>query len=288
MRHRILSLFLIVFIVFAMTLTAFAQGFDAGETGSVSVTLTEQSEKLPIVGAELSIYQVAEVEVGDTLRFRYTKEFESCGIALEDPSLTAKLEGIIGTYIPSHTGRTDASGAVKFTDLPLGLYFVRQTGTVKGFAPCTPFLVTLPVKTSAGYEYQVNASPKTDVVRLTSITIQKVWNTDETVRVHASVTVNLLRNNAVIETAVLNEKNNWRVTYHDLPQSDGYEIEEVNVPEGFTATYAQHGTVFTVTNTASLPQTGQLLWPVLVLAVAGLLLLALGGVLLRNKRDADA
>ncbi|MBQ5675169.1 MAG: hypothetical protein IIV45_08850, partial [Lachnospiraceae bacterium] len=28
-------------------------------------------------------------------------------------------------------------------ELPLGLYFIKQTGAVEGFAPCTPFLVTV-------------------------------------------------------------------------------------------------------------------------------------------------
>ena len=63
---------------------------------------------------------------------------------------------------------------------------------------------------------------------------------------------------------------------------DGYSVKEVNVPKGFTATYAQKGYTFTVTNTASLAQTGQLLWPIPVLAVAGLFFLLTGAAILRK------
>ena len=73
--------------------------------------------------------------------------------------------------------------------------------------------------------------------------------------------------------------------YTDLPESDGYSIVEVNVPKGFTATYTQNGYVFTVTNTAALIQTGQLVWPIPVLAMAGLCLIAVGTMVLRRTRD---
>jgi hypothetical protein len=88
----------------------------------------------------------------------------------------------------------------------------------------------------------------------------------------------------VVETATLHAENNWQVTYTGMPESDGYSIKEINVPKGFTATYTKAGYVFTVTNTAALIQTGQLIWPIPVLAVSGMLLIAVGIMLLRKKR----
>ena len=73
-----------------------------------------------------------------------------------------------------------------------------------------------------------------------------------------------------------------------MPESDAYSIIEVDVPKGFTATYSQSGYVFTVTNTASLAQTGQLIWPIPVLAMAGLCLIAVGIVVLRKTRNNNA
>ena len=136
--------------------------------------------------------------------------------------------------------------------------------------------------------YDVNTSPKTDVARLTAITIKKVWNTDASTKAADSVTVQLLRDGVVVETATLSDQNNWQVTYTDMPESDAYSIVEVNVPKGFTATYSQSGYVFTVTNTASLAQTGQMIWPIPVLAMAGLCLITVGTIVLRKTRNKNA
>ena len=134
----------------------------------------------------------------------------------------------------------------------------------------------------------VVAYPKTEVARLTSITIKKVWNTDKSTKAADSITVQLLKNENVVKTATLNAQNNWQVTYDDMPESDAYSIKEVNVPKGFTATYKQNGYVFTVTNTSTLIQTGQLIWPISVLAMSGMLLIAIGILLLQKKRKSNA
>ena len=172
--------------------------------------------------------------------------------------------------------------------MPLGLYFVKQINTVNGYAPCTSFLVTVPNSDVNGYTYDVNASPKTDIERLADITIKKVWNTDASTKAADSVTVQLLRDRVIIETAVLSDQNNWQVIYSNMPESDVYSIVEVNVPKGFTATYSKSGYVFTVTNTASLAQTGQLIWPIPVLAMIGLCLIAVGTIALRKTRNKNA
>lgn len=64
----------------------------------------------------------------------------------------------------------------------------------------------------------------------------------------------------------------------------GYIVEY----KGFTATYQQNEYVFTVTNTATLIQTGQLIWPIPVLALIGVLLIAAGWILLQKPRAEDA
>ena len=102
------------------------------------------------------------------------------------------------------------------------------------------------------------------------------------------MTVQLLKDGVMVETATLNAQNNWQVTYSDMPESDAYSIVEVNVPKGFTATYSNKGYVFTVTNTASLAQTGQLIWPIPVLALAGLCLITIGAIVLRKPRNRNA
>ena len=291
MRRKVLTLCVTVLMILTCSLTVFAQDFDPGKTGSVSVTLTEQYDKDPIVGAELSVYYVAtaHMNTNGNLSYVYTDAFENSGIDIDDPSLAIKLDAFVLEHnVSSIKITTDENGTATCKDLSLGLYFIRQSGAVEGFAPCTPFMVTVPGKNAEGYVYDVNASPKTEVARLTSITIKKVWNTDASTQAAEHVTVQLLRNGNVVKTATLNAQNNWQVTYTDMPESDAYSIKEVDVPKGFTATYQQKVYVFTVTNTSTLIQTGQLMWPIPVLAVSGMLLIAVGITLLKKKRKTNA
>ena len=287
MHRKMITLCVAVLLILTCSFTVFAQDFDPTKTGSVSVTLTEQYTKTPIAGAQLSVYYIATVGINTeaNLNYIFTEEFAALGIAIDDPELAAKLDAYLSeNEAPAIRLRTDENGNASCEALPLGLYFIRQTNTVEGFAPCTPFLVTVPMKNDNGYVYAVNASPKTEVAKLTSITIKKVWNTNASAKATDSVTVQLLRNGKVVETATLSEDNNWQVIYTNMPESDAYSIQEVNVPKGFTATYKQKAYVFTVTNTSTLIQTGQLVWPIPVLAISGMLFIAAGIMLLQKKR----
>ena len=288
---RKLFAFCLAILLLGCSVTAFAEQWDDTRTGTISVTLLDQYGKEPLEGAELAVYYVAAVSRNQAgkLTYTYTRNFENCGIELYDPDLAVKLDAYLSENpVTAIKNITDEEGKVTFSNLKLGLYFVRQTGAVEGFAPCTSFLVTVPNQTEDGYVYEVNASPKTQVVKLTTITIKKVWNTDASTKAADSVTVQLLKAGTVVKTAVLNAQNNWQVSFPDMPESDAYSIKEINIPKGFTATYNQKGYEFTVTNTASLAQTGQLIWPIPVLAGAGVLLLVAGFVLLQKKREVNA
>lgn len=291
MSRKIIAFCVTTLLLFALSYTVFAEEFAPQKTGSISVTLIEQKQNEPIVGAELSVYYVATVlfDADGNLIYEYTKDFKQFDTALNDTSLAAKLDAFVSLHsVPSTKMITNSEGTAFCNELPLGLYFVKQTGAVEDFAPCTPFLVTVPNENDGEYVYEVNASPKTEVVRLTSITIKKVWNTDKASEAAESVTVQLLRNGNVVKTATLNEQNNWQVVYADMPESDAYSIKEIDVPKGFNVTYKQSGYVFTAINTSTLIQTGQILWPIPILAFFGILLIAIGIALLQKKRSKDA
>ena len=291
MKRKILAFCIALLLILNCTVTAFAEEPDLLKTGSICVTLTEQYEKTPIVGAELSVYFIAAagINTDGNLNYVLNEDFAGLGFAVDDPELVSKLDAyLLDNEMPAIHLITDENGTASCENLPLGLYFIHQTNSVEDYAPCTPFLVTLPALTDDGYVYDVNAAPKTEVAKLTDITIKKVWNTDAYNKATDSVTINLLRGGQVVQTAVLNESNNWQVTYTDLPESDSYTVEEVDVPKGFTATYKQRGYVFTVTNTSTLIQTGQLIWPIPVLSFLGILLIGAGAMLLLKKRNRNA
>ena len=291
MSRKIIIFCLTILLISTCSYTVFAEEYNPNLTGSISVTLTDKKQSEAIVGAELSLYYVETVIMDENgnLIYDYTNDFKQLDCAIDDAELATKLDLFVSQHsIPSVKTTTNINGTAMCTELPLGLYFIKQTGAVEGFAPCTPFLVTVPNEKDGKYLYEVNASPKTEVTRITSITIKKVWNTDKSTEAADSVTVQLLKNGNVVKTATLNAQNNWQVTYTDMPESDAYSIKEVNVPKGFTATYMQNDYVFTVTNTSTLIQTGQLMWPIPVLAISGMLLIAVGIILLQKKRKTNA
>lgn len=290
MRNKLFSLCLAVWLLLTMPVTAFAQQFNANRVGSISITLADQNEKKPVANAEIAIYYVAVAENENGRPFyTYTEDFETCGFALNDPKLAVRLATFVEEHpVPAKKFVTDAHGRVTVTALPLGLYLVKQTEPAANGVICMPFLVTVPNELDGGYDYDVDARPKANVVETTDITVRKVWNADETVKIADSVTVSLMCDGAVVKTATLSEENGWEVIFYDMPCSDAYSVVEDYVPEGFTATYAQNGYEFTVTNSAALPQTGQVIWPIPLLAVAGVFLLAVGGAFLRRSREHDA
>lgn len=289
--HRKIVLFVLSLALFIICpITAYAAEFDGNRNGSITVTLLDQYGKEPIEGAVFDVCYIASVGINTDgkLNYIYAQNYKDCGIELDDPELDAKLSDFVeGKNLAFTHITTDKDGVASCGNIPLGLYLVKQVSGPEGYSICSPFVVTVPMQNEAEFVYDVNASPKTDTVKLVDISIKKVWNAGKAV-VPFSVSVQLLRNGKVVETATLNKSNNWQVTYTDMPQSDAYEIKEVNVPKGFAATYSQKNYVFTVTNTSALAQTGQLIWPIPVLAAVGMLLLVMGFLLLRRPGENDA
>lgn len=291
MRNKLLSLCMVMLLLAVLPLTAFAHEFDPGEKGSISVSLVSRNGNATMVGAELSIFHIASVECSNdgNLLYNFTDEFENSGFQLDDVDLVDQLDSYVTEHsIDCRKIVTDSRGYAVCENLPLGLYFVKQTGAVEGYANCTSFLVAVPVETDDGYAYNVDASPKVDVNRMVSITIEKRWNVDKATQISDEVTVQLLRNQKVIKTVTLNDGNDWKVIYVDMPESDAYSIKEINVPKGFVATYSENGYHFVVTNTSSLIQTGQIVWPIPVFALVGMAFLMLGFVILRKPGKKNA
>ncbi len=105
------------------------------------------------------------------------------------------------------------------------------------------------------------------------------------------VQVTLLRDGTAFDTQTLSEANGWRHTWDGLPRCDEngreytWSIQETHVP-GYVSDIRESGGIFTLTNTPEqprLPQTGMLWWPVPLLAIGGLTLLAVG--MLNRKKD---
>ena len=127
--------------------------------------------------------------------------------------------------------------------------------------------------------------PKPEETNKTYLAVDKIWAGGKN---HpSSVTIELRDGDTVVDTVTLGDWNNWHYSWHDLDASAkrDWNVVEVNVPDGYTASYSFNGTTFTVRNTEKLIQTGQLNWPVPVMAVLGLALLCVGIAMLRRKKE---
>lgn len=126
---------------------------------------------------------------------------------------------------------------------------------------------------------QRNYPPKT-------LTVYKEWaGTSD--NMPSTVTVILLQDGTEVDRVKLGTSNNWKYKWTDLYGNSEWTVQEV-VPNGFINSIwtTQNGDDITVviTNTAALIQTGQLNWPVPVMAVLGLLLMIAGFVLVKKGR----
>ncbi len=297
---------LLVFLlgISGMTMTALASGkIDLGRQGSLSVYFGENG--IGFSDVAFSIYRVAGISEEGT--YTLTGDFAQYPVRLEnlDSSGWRALAQTLDAYVardgivPITTRKTEQNGRFQLTGISVGLYLVTGEQYVDGSIVYTPepILVSMPgLDADDEWDYSVEASCKFDqedtADSSVSRKVQKVWKDDgnETKRPE-EIMVQLLENGNVVDTVVLNQKNNWEYVWNDLDSRSKWQIVEAKVPNGYTVTMAQEGNVFVLTNTyprkqpPTLPQTGMLWWPVPILACAGLALLITGLILRRKQGD---
>ncbi len=303
------------------TLAADSGAMDLTQSGYISLTLLDSAQNTPVPGAELTLYKIANISAsGNQLKYVPRAEFTDCGLTFEDLSQYGMASHLVAYADEKDvscilTDTTNAKGQVTFSNLTTGLYLVRQTNLTDGYYTMLPFLVSLPMSVDGVWVYDIDASPKAEVntgTATTQLTAHKVWAGDNT-SIPTQVTAALLRDGVSYQTVVLNAANDWTYTWRDLDAHHTWDIAELDVNDKYTVTYAISGNVVTITNTSKststtntptptdssqsksggpstpkLIQTGQLNWPIPVLAGLGILLLAIGRILAsqrKNKHD---
>lgn len=259
MRKRIFSLFAALVLVSCMSTVAYAQEIP-GETqkGSITVTMREGGTT-PVPGGTLTLYRVGEIHEEDgNYSFRPAGDFSKCGLAfdnVESEELASKLAAYADDNdLKGKTGdigeKGDLAGVVSFTDLELGLYLLVQEEPAAGYLKANSFLVSIPKMENGKYVYHVDASPKVEV--------EKDPDEDETP-------------SATTEPSVT------------TPTST---TPSGNSPSGNNPS-GNNPSGSSTSGSKKLPQTGQLNWPVPLMAVLGLGLFATGWMLRFGKKDSS-
>lgn len=257
---------------------------DFSRKGTIDIVLSEE-EDIKVSGAEITIYKVADAGVNNSnLEFVYADVLSVCEKDLDAGNITNEVMNcVISSGVVSYSDVTDGEGMVRFDNLDLGLYLVTQTNQVEGYSKVSPFTVMIPQIQDNSWIYEIKATPKVDIIRLFDLTVEKVWNVSADVDIPKEVTIELLREEEVIDTVILNSKNNWTYTWKQIEMSDEYSVREVSV-SGYTATYREEGNTFIVTNTRSLVQTGRSIYVAPILAIFGLFFIVVGVMLEKRKK----
>lgn len=224
-------------------------------TGSIHVNLYDSTNNKALSGGELTVYRVAEVQRRNgNLSFEYCGDFDGCAIELgdlTDSTLAGQLQEYLSDNAEGTVREVDANGNVNFDDLELGLYLVVQTKASKGYKPVNSFLVSLPMAEDGEWNYEVDASPKVGAYTPEPETPPSPPDTPDK---------------------------------PDKPVSPGNPDNPVSpgTPDNPVAPGSPDNPVLPghpdnpVMN--GLPQTGQLNWPIPMMAVSGMLLFAYGWV----------
>lgn len=253
---------------------------DFSKKGEINLTLLESTESIPITGASITIYQIALAsENNHQLKFDYVNALSACNVSLNNLSVPTLAESITGcltnTEVTKFEKVTDTNGKVTFNNLDLGLYLVSQTSSISGYSTFANFLVQLPQDIDNQWHYSIDAIPKTEIIKVIDLSVKKVWNNNN-YAISDFVTINLLKGKTVVDTIKLSIENNWTYTWKNLPKSDEYSVEEINIPNGYQATYRSEGNTFIVTNTNTLVQTGNNLILIEILAFTGIIFIVFG------------
>jgi len=258
---------------------------DFDRNASITITLREQDENTPINGAEITIYQVATAtNKNNNLSFIYNEKLQICDLDLSNNNLAKQIDKCIKEVeLPSQKELTNEEGIVEFNKLPLGLYLVKQTNEVYEYSTIDPFLIATPKEEDNRWVYDIEATPKTEIIKLVDIIVEKKWDIINSNDNKENVTIELYKGDELIDTVILNDENNWTHTWKQIKASDEYSVKEINIPIGYTPTYRQVENKFIVTNTKTLVNTGQNTWLVSLLAYSGLIFVGVGFVLLKRN-----
>jgi len=125
----------------------------------------------------------------------------------------------------------------------------------------------------------------------TELHVRKQWAGDEKRldKRPEAVSVTLYNGTREVDKVILNQENGWAYDWYELDGNGDWSVIETGIPGGYTPTYSTEGNQVTITNHATLIQTGQLHWPVWVLAGAGVVLMGFGlYTMIRKRKDENA
>jgi len=184
---------------------------------------------------------------------------------------------------------TDEKGMLVWDNIPMALYLIvgdKTTDAEYVYTPM-PILLSVPYEITEGaWENNVeiihNKIEKKQKSISAQIPVVMVWrNKPPGDELPESVEVAIYKEDEPYDEEEFSEDNNWSYTWEDLTPDEEWNVEEDDdeLPDGYTYSYVPEDDGIVIINTyeeeteperdEKLPQTGQVWWPVPVLALWG-------------------
>lgn len=308
---RFFTVFMILMLlVSTATVTAFAAGSIDTER-ECSLELHYRQDGNGFEGNGVKLFRAAEVSTDGI--YTLTEAFAGYRVKvndIQDQAEWREAAAALAAYVaadsvtPEQASATDSDGSVRFSSLKTGLYLVisEDIATDECTYSFAPFLISLPnLDESDNLIFDVSANPKYEAYTPTMSEIEhkivKLWN-DADYKRHRpeSITVDILKNGEKVSEQVLSDTNDWSYAWMSPDDGSVWQAIECEVPEHYTVTVREEGSIITVTNTTTEtvpdpqpPQTGDnghMELYVLLMALSGTVLLLLG--ITKRRSDVHA
>lgn len=278
-----------------------AYAFDPVDlTHPVSLTIYANDEDVPLAGVGFELYRVADMN--EMAQFELLPAYASFSGDINKLETAAdwilcaeEMRMLTGDAEPDAAATSRDDGNAVFSGLEPGLYLV--SGHPVEILPWaytfTPFMVSIPTRDMEDqWLYDVFSDVKLEKSPArTDIDVVKLWDDlgYEANRPN-SIYVDLYCDGEQIAAAQLHDGNSWSYTFTDLPAAHEYTVKERDVPNWYKVSYDVINGVLVVRNTRDteitpvpdIPSTGQLWWPVPILAGFGMLMCIAGWFIQRK------
>lgn len=270
-----------------------------------TIQADDNADDAHLPGVTFKLYQVADMD--EDARFTLKAPYSQLNIdinamknAADWAAASEAMKALTTDITPTAEGTTDADGRVVFTDLTPGLYLVSGVPTIIGTWAYSfqSFLTAIPTRDMEEvWQYDVLSTIKLERSEATiNLECLKIWEDDNRgTNRPTEIEVHLLQDGIQIDAVRLNAENNWHHIFCDLPADHEYSLREVlDGNSGYEPQYSIVNGVYVITNyqtatatpTPSIPETGQLWWPVPLLAGSGMILFVIGWILHRKWSQA--
>ncbi len=235
----------------------------AADTGSLTVQMRDSSTGDPIPGGNLVIYQVAKLDSAQK-KYQYTNEFAKMNSDISGMSqkeiMTANFARKLANYakgkqISHQTSQISDSGDAAVSLESDAVYLVTQTVNATGYEQISPFCLILPYKVNGEEVNNIVAHPKN---------AKKIKSNPA----HPNHPKKSSKSSSSSSSS----------TRKGVPTKPKHPGQEQTSKQQSAKGSSTHGLVKTLPQAPRLPQTGQLNWPIPLLALAGLTLFIWGWV----------